>query len=369
MYIYELQNWPSYTYDAAVLLPKLEAVNLSRGRLFGRLESIGFDEIREPQLKAFTQEVIKSSAIEGETLDVQSVRNSVARRLGMDHPGFSEQDRYVDGLVEMAMDAAQRYDQPLTAERIFNWHAALFPTGRTLYGPVTIGRWRTNEKGPMVVASQKGGREILHFEAPSAERLPEEMSAFLAWVAGDNESSLILKAGIAHLWFETLHPLDDGNGRVGRNIMDLLLARADRRPVRPYSLASSIHRYRNAYYTALERSQSGTLDYTYWLSWYLDTLTAAIEEAIQTVEQAVARTQFWQRHRETNLNDRQRKTLSKLLMGWEGKLTNKKYANLTRCSDATATRDLVDLVAKGVLRSTGAGGRSVGYELADRAEL
>lgn len=363
MYIHELPNWPNYTYDSAALLPKVEALHLSRGRLFGLLDSMGLDQAQEPQLEAFAQEIIKSSAIEGENLDNETVRNSVARRLGLSASGNPDASQYIDGLVEMALDASQRYDEPLTAERIFNWHAALFPTGRTLYGPVTIGRWRTDESGPMLVASQKRGMEIIHYEAPAAERLPKEMQLFLNWVESENEASLVIKAGVAHLWFETLHPLDDGNGRVGRNIMDLLLARADRKLVRPYSLASQIHQQRNAYYDALETSQKGSLDYTAWLAWYLDTLNIAVDDANQTIEHAVARTRFWQRHENTSINDRQRKAISKMLMGWEGKLTNKKYANLTRCSDATATRDLVDLVAKGILRADGSGGRSTGYDL------
>ncbi|MBS1702987.1 MAG: Fic family protein [Armatimonadetes bacterium] len=363
MYIHQRPDWPHYRYDADALLPRLEDATTKRGRLFGMLEAIGFEGIQEQDIEAITQELVQSSAIEGERLDLETVRNSVARRLGVDQGGIAGTDHYVDGLVEMAMDAAQRHDQPLTADRIFNWHAALFPTGRNAQGRVKVGGWRDDEKGPMVVASQRGKREMIHFEAPTADRLESEMVEFLDWLEANNETSLVLKAGIAHIWFETLHPLDDGNGRIGRNIMDLLLARADQKPHRPYSLAAQIHRNRESYYNQLERQQKGTLDYTEWLVWFLETLSAAIEAASTEVGEAIRRTRFWQRIKDVELNERQRKAVSRMLMGWEGRMTNRKYARLTDCSDATATRDLGDLVAKKVLQLDGAGGRSTAYEL------
>jgi Fic family protein len=362
-YIHELARWPVYTYDTAALLSDLEEVNLRRGRLFGILEAIGFDGLREQDVEALSEELVKSSAIEGEKLDLETVKNSVARRLGVDRGGLTNSDHYIEGLVEMAMDATQRYHLPLTPERIFSWHAALFPTGRNAYGPVIVGNWRDDAKGPMVVASQKRGREVIHYEAPPAQRLPGEMTAFLKWVEERNEESAILKAGIAHVWFETIHPMDDGNGRIGRNIMDMLLARADGRTHHPYSLASQIHGNREAYYDVLESTQKGTLDYTQWLSWYLEALMTTLDAATETVGQAIQRTRFWQQIKDVQLNERQKKVLSRILMGWEGRVTNKKYAKLCDCSDATATRDLTDLVAKSILRSDGAGGRSAGYEL------
>lgn len=362
-YIYELDQWPAYSYDSASLLSELEKVNVKRGRLFGILEAIGFDGLQEQEVAALSEELVKSSAIEGEKLDVETVKSSVARRLGVERGGLTSTDHYIEGLVEMALDAAQRYDLPLTSERIFNWHAAIFPTGRNAYGPIIVGGWRDDAKGPMVVASNRRGREIVHYEAPSAERLPSEMAAFLNWVQEENEESAILKAGIAHIWFETIHPLDDGNGRIGRNIMDMLLARADQKAHRPYSLASQIHLNRDRYYDVLESTQKGTLDYTEWLSWYLQMLMNTLDVATQTVAQAIERTRFWQQIKDVQLNDRQRKAISRMLMGWEGRMTNKKYAKLCDCSDATATRDLGDLVAKSILRSDGAGGRSAGYEL------
>lgn len=362
-YIHERESWPAYTYDPAALLSALERVNLGRGRLFGILDAIGFDGLREQDIEALTEELVKSSAIEGEKLDLETVRSSVARRLGVDRSGLATSNPYIDGLVEMATDATQNYDQPLTKERIFRWHAALFPTGRNGYGPVIVGRWRDDAQGPMVVASHKRGHEVVHYEAPPATRVPGEMSAFLAWVEAKNEESAILKAGIAHIWFETIHPLDDGNGRIGRNILDMLLARADQKAHRPYSLASQIHAHRDAYYDALESTQKGTLDYTAWLAWYLSIFAETLDVAVETVGQAIQRTRFWQQIKDVPLNPRQIKVLSRMLMGWEGRMTNKKYAKLGDCSDATATRDLTDLVAKSILRSDGAGGRSTGYEL------
>ncbi len=363
MYIHELGQWPAYTYDPAALLSDLEKVNLGRGRLFGMLEAIGFDGLREQDVEALSEELVKSSAIEGEKLDLEAVKNSVARRLGADRGGLASSDHYIEGLVEMAIDATQRHHLPLTSERIFNWHAALFPTGRNAYGPVIVGNWRDDAKGPMVVASEKSGREVVHYEALPANRVPAEMSGFLKWVEEKNEESAILKAGIAHVWFESIHPMDDGNGRIGRNIMDMLLAKADQKTHRPYSLASQIHSNRDAYYDVLESTQKGTLDYTEWLAWYLHILLNALEVAVQTVGQAIERTRFWQNIKDVQLNDRQKKVISRMLMGWEGRMTNKKYAKLCDCSDATATRDLTDLVGKFILRSDGAGGRSVGYEL------
>lgn len=362
-YIHELDQWPIYSYDPVALLADLEKVNLKRGRLFGILEAIGFDGLQEQDVEALSEELVKSSAIEGERLDIETVKNSVARRLGVERGGLASTDHYIDGLVEMAIDATQRYDLPLTAERIFNWHAALFPTGRNAYGPVIVGDWRDDSKGPMVVASLKRGKEVIHYEAPSAKRIPDEMLAFLKWVGEKNEESLILKAGIAHVWFESIHPMDDGNGRIGRNIMDLLLARADKKTHRPYSLASQIHLNRDRYYDILESTQRGALDYTEWLSWYLEMLLNTFDVAIQTVGETIERTRFWQSIKDVQLNDRQRKAVLRMLMGWEGRMTNKKYARLCDCSDATATRDLGDLVSKSILRSDGAGGRSSGYEL------
>lgn len=362
-YIHELDQWPVYSYDPVSLLSELEKVNLKRGQLFGILEAIGFDGVQEQNIEALSEELTKSSAIEGESLDMETVRNSVAQRLGLNRGGLSSKDHYIDGLVEMAIDATLRYETPLTEERIFNWHAALFPNGRNAFGPLVVGDWRDDAKGPMVIASHQRGKEIVHYEAPSAERIPGEMSAFLNWVEAKNEESEVLKAGIAHIWFESIHPLDDGNGRIGRNILDLLLSRADKKPLRLYSLSSQILLYRDSYYDVLESTQRGSLDYTEWLSWYLEMLMKSLDVSVHSIGQAMERTRFWQAKKDVPLNDRQRKAISRMLMGWEGRMTNKKYAKLCGCADATATRDLGDLVTKSILRTDGAGGRSVGYEL------
>lgn len=367
-YIHQLENWPNYTYDAKALTSALEEASARRGRLFGALASIGFDSLQERDIEAITTELVKSSAIEGERLDLETVRSSVAGQLGMATGARARRDRYVDGLVEVAIDATKNYREPLTAQRIFSWHSALFPAGRNLYGEVLVGRWRDDRRGPMVVSSRSRGREIVHYEAPGAERLPAEMAQFLDWFEAENEASLVIKAGIAHIWFETLHPLDDGNGRVGRNIMDLMLARADDEPHRPYSVSASIEQDREAYYDVLEASQKGNLDYTPWLDWYLASLSRSLAQASDAFDQALARTKFWNEIEDVEINDRQRRAVSRLLIGWEGKMTNKKYASLTRCSDATATRDLVDLVAKGILRTDPTSkGRSTGYLLVNRS--
>jgi len=363
-YIHERAEWPHYSYDLASLLASLEEVNTKRGRLFGILEAIGFESIQEHDIEALTEELVKSSAIEGERLDLETVRNSLARRLGVERGGIVGGDHYIDGLVQMAIDAAHHYELPLTPERIFNWHAALFPTGRNAYGSVLVGDWRDDKRGPMAVTSEARGREIVHYEAPIADRLPAEMATFLEWFEAPNEQSLILKAGIAHLWFETLHPMDDGNGRIGRSIMDLMLARADQKSQRPYSLSSNIHQNRTAYYDILEATQKGNGNYTEWLLWFVETLSKALDDATETVGRAMARTRFWQQIKEIELNDRQRKVISRMLMGWEEKMTNRKYSKLTDCSDATATRDLGDLVSKKILVADATGGRSTSYELA-----
>lgn len=370
-YIHELPAWPRYTYDTGALLSDLEEVNRKRGRVFGILEAISIEGMQAHDVEALTEELVKSSAIEAEKLDLETVRPSVARRLGLEVGGLSTgTDHYIDGLVEMAVDAAKNYDNPLTSERIYNWHAALFPTGRNALGPVKVGGWRDDSKGPMAVVSEKHGRETIHFEAPSAHRLDTEMHNYLHWIEETNEPSPVLKAGIAHIWFETLHPMDDGNGRIGRNILDMLLARADQKAHRPYSLSTQIHANRNAYYDILEATQKGNLDYTEWLQWFLTVLSSSLEAATITVSRAMERTRFWQGIKDIPLNERQRMVISRMLMGWEGRMTNRKYARVCKCSDATSTRDLVDLVSKGILRNDGLGGRSTGYELktADRSE-
>jgi Fic family protein len=367
-YIYELPKWPAYEYDLRMLMPKLEAVLSNRGILFGKLSALGFEDLQETQLAAISAEIVKSSEIEGERLNLDFVRGSVARWLGMSRGGVPGGDYYIDGVVAMAMDASQNYASQLTDERIFNWHAALFPSGRNIFGKLRIGMWRDDAKGPMQVVSKLGGRERVHYEAPPASKLDDEMRAFLDWFENADEPSNVLKAGIAHLWFVTIHPLDDGNGRIGRNILDMALARSDERPYRCYSVSAQILKERESYYDALQAAQSGNGDYNSWLDWYLGCFNRAIEAAIGVVGGAMVRTRFWQIHQAAALNERQHRIVSRMLMGIEGRMSNKKYAKMGKCSDATATRDLGELVAKGILLSDGAGGRSAGYILTQPPE-
>lgn len=343
----------------------LESVLAKRGQLFGVLGALGFDDLEETRLSAMAAEIVKSSEIEGERLDAELVKNSVARWLGMSRGGVRVVDHYTEGIVAMAMDAAQNPEASLTEERLANWHTALFPTGRNAFGQITVGGWRDDTKGPMQVVSRAGYREVVHFEAPAAARLDSEMGQFLDWFnREENEPSPIIKAGIAHLWFLTIHPFDDGNGRIGRNILDLSLARADGRPYRCYSVSAQLLKERDGYYNALEAAQKGTEDYTAWLEWYLACVGRAMDSAIEVVGGALRRTHFWQAHQDPGLNERQHRVVSRMLLGFEGRMTNRKYAAMAKCSDATATRDLTDLVAKEIFLNDGAGGRSVGYVLA-----
>jgi Fic family protein len=363
-YIHQLPDWPNYRYDLHALLPQFSKVLVRQGQLFGRLEALGFHDLQDAKLNAISAEVVKSGEIEGELLDLAEVRSSVAWRLGMSEGGVPSGDYFVEGVVQMAMDASERCNDPLDEERLFNWHAALFPTGRAEFGRLRVGQWRDDTQGPMQVASRALTlKETLHFEAPPATLLPSQMQAFLNWFDADNESSGLLKAGIAHLWFVTIHPFGDGNGRIGRAILDMALARADQRPYRCYSVSAQIRKERRAYYDALQTAQSGDLDYTNWLDWYLACLDRAIEAATETMSGAMSRNRFWQVHKDEELNDRQRKIISRMLMGIEGKMTKRKWAAMGKCAPMTAFRDIDDLVEKGILKSDGGGGRSTSYVL------
>jgi Fic family protein len=360
-YLHQLTSWPKYTYDTNALVTRLEAAQTRRGLLFGKLSVLGFEDLQQTQLEAITAEIVKSSEIEGERLDLETVKGSVARRLGISRSGQPEGDYYTDGLAAMSLDAGQKWSEPLTEERLFNWHAALFPSGRNVFGKLRVGQWRDDSQGPMQVVSFVKNKEIVHYEAPAAKRLPKEMSDFLKWFESDKEPSKVLKAGIGHLWFETIHPFDDGNGRIGRNILDLALARADQLPYRCYSVSSQILKERSSYYDALERAQNGTGDYTDWLDWYLGCYGRCLNEAIDEVSAAMMRTRFWQVYKAVSLSERQRKVISRMLMGFEGRMTKEKYAKIGKCSGPTATRDLTDLVEKKIFASDGKGGRSSGY--------
>jgi Fic family protein len=332
------------------------------------MEALGFTLQQEAVLQTLTEEVVKSSEIEGEKLDSQQVRSSIAQHLGMDVGGIDVVDRQVEGVVEMMLDATRNYDKPLTAERLFGWHAALFPTGRSGMRKMRVGAWRGDSTGPMQVVSGPVGRERVHFEAPAARRLDRDMTMFLRWFNEDGGSTgvdEVLKAGLAHLWFVTIHPFDDGNGRLARAIADLTLARSEHSPQRFYSMSAHIRQERNEYYEILERTQKGTLDVTLWMEWFLACLGRAIDGAQTTLAAVLLKARFWQSIRDVPINDRQRLVLNRVLDGFEGKLTTSKWATIATCSSDTALRDILDLVGRGVLVRNPGAGRSTSYSLAE----
>ncbi len=363
MYIHELADWPHFSWDQPRIAELLIQLRHEQGRLIGGMESIGFHLCEETVLQVLTQDVVKSSEIEGEILDVSQVRSSVARHLGMEQAALGSVDRNVDGIVEMILDATQQFDQPLTKERLFHWHAALFPTEMSGMKKIARGGWR---KGPVYVVSGQLGREKIHFEAPEAKRVDEEMSRFLQWINEETSLDLVLKAALAHLWFVTIHPFDDGNGRIGRAIADFLLARSEKNSHRFYSLSEQIQIDRKHYYAILERTQKGPLNVTAWLEWFLGCLARAIKKALETLETVLDKARIWKALAKISLNERQRKVLNRLLDGFEGKLTTSKWAKIAKCSQDTAHRDIVDLIEKGILVKNVEGGRSSSYSLAMR---
>jgi Fic family protein len=360
MYIHELKNWPNFFWDQKSISDRLIQVRHQQGRLIGGMESIGFHLREETILQVLTRDVVKSSEIEGEILDQSLVRSSIARRLGMDIAGLDSVDRNIEGVVEMTLDATQKFDQPLTKERLFDWHSALFPTGRSGFSKIRFGAWRP---GPVQVVSGKMGKEIVHFEAPPAEHVDREIEYFLHWINHDKTIDLVLKAAIAHLWFVTIHPFEDGNGRIGRAIADLILARSESSSHRFYSLSSQIQIERKNYYTILEETQKGNLDITYWIEWFFGCLERAIGSALSSFEVILTKARFWESLAETTLNDRQRKIINRILDGFEGKLTTSKWAKMTKCSQDTAYRDILDLLNRGILTKNSEGGRSTSYSL------
>jgi Fic family protein len=362
-YIWQSPDWPHWRFDWAALAVPLAMVAQRQGLLLGRLADLGLALRDQATLAALTSDVLKTSEIEGERLDAQAVRSSLALRLGLDVGAVAPADRHVDGVVEMVLDATTNSHRPLTRERLFGWHSALFPTGYSGLTRIRVGEWRDDAHGPMQVVSGPVGRRRVHFEAPPAQRLEQEMARFLAWINHPTPEPLLIKAGIAHLWFVTIHPFEDGNGRIARAIGDLLLARADGSPQRFYSLSAQIQRDRRRYYEMLEHTQKGTLDITAWLLWFLATLDAAVEEAKQTLDRVIDKARFWQRLAGIPLNARQAKVLNRVLDGFEGVLTARKWAALAKCSPDTALRDINDLIARGILRRSAAGGRSTRYEL------
>ena len=363
-YIHELSDWPRFHWDDGRLTAPLATTSPLQGRLLGQMEALGFTVTEQAVLRTLTEDVLKTSEIEGERLDADQVRSSVARRLGMDIGGLARADRHVEGVVEMMLDATQRYDQPLTAERLFGWQASLFPTGRSGMHRITVGAWRTDRTAPMQVVSGPVGRERVHFEAPADERLDDEMRQFLEWFNRDATPEPVLKAALAHLWFVTIHPFDDGNGRIARAIADMSLARSEASPQRYYSMSGQIRDERGDYYRILEQTQRGPLDVTAWMEWFLGCLARAIGAARTTLSNVAAGARYWERLRDVPLNERQRLVIGRLLEGFEGKLTTSKWAALTKSSTDTALRDIQQLVDRGVLVRNAAGGRSTSYSLA-----
>ena len=362
-YIWQLPGWPRLTYDAASLAAPLAEVHRAQGQLMGRMAELGLAQREQATLKVLTQEVIKTSEIEGEQLSLDAVRSSVARKLGMDIGALAPSDRYVDGVVDMVLDATRNFDQALTQDRLFGWHAALFPTGYSGRLRISVGAWRTDASGPMQVVSGTVGREKVHFTAPPANELPAQTAAFLQWFNAAPAGDALIKAGLAHLWLVTLHPFDDGNGRVSRAVGDMALARAEAATDRFYSFSAQIQRERKHYYDQLEATQKGQLDVTPWLSWFLGCLLRAVQGADETLAGVLGKAQFWQRWAGTPMNQRQTQVLNRVLDSMEGKLTNAKWAGIGKCSADTALRDINDLLARGVLRRLEGGGRSTGYEL------
>ena len=366
-YIWQLPDWPHLAFDATALAAPLAQVHRAQGMLAGRMAELGLAQRDQATLQVLTQEVITTSAIEGERLDLDAVRSSVARKLGLDIGALAPSDRHVDGVVDVVLDATRNFDQPVTPERLFGWHAALFPTGFSGRTRITVAAWRTDASGPMQVVSGQNiddmGRENVHFEAPPAATLPAQTQVFFDWFEAAPVGDAIIKAGLAHLWLVTLHPFDDGNGRLSRAVGDMALARAEGTHQRFYSFSAQIQRERKDYYDQLEATQKGPLDVTPWLHWFLGCLLRAVQGADATLAGVLDKAQFWQRWAGTPMNARQTLVLNRVLDGMEGKLTNAKWAAMGKCSADTALRDINDLLERGVLRRLEGGGRSVGYEL------
>jgi Fic family protein len=363
-YIYQRTQWPRFVWNQENLISRLAAVRHHQGRLMGRMEGMGFNLQAEANLHILTQDVLKSSEIEGEMLNPDQVRSSIARRLGLDIAGLFPADRNVEGVVEMMLDATQNYTMPLTNKRLFAWHSAMFPAGRSGIQAIVSGNYRDNAKAdPMVVVSGSMGKEHIHFQAPDAEVLPAEMNKFLTWFHRESATDPVIKAAIAHLWFVTLHPFDDGNGRIARAITDMQLSRADQSAQRFYSMSSQIRIERKDYYDILETTQKGDGDISEWLTWFLNCLDRALTNTDDTLSRVIKKARFWEKHAATILNERQNKMLNKLLDGFEGKLNSSKWAKMTKTSQDSAGRDIADLLQKGILEKEPSGGRSTSYSL------
>ncbi len=369
MWIHENQSWPQFTWDVEAISTQLSNIRYRQGQLLGHMENIRFDFKREANLNVLTNDVVKSSAIEGENLNPQEVRSSIARHLGLDVADLIPASRDVEGIVEMMLDATQGYSKPLTKKRLFNWHAALFPTGRSGMNRISVGNWRTIESGPMQVISGPIGKEKVHFEAPAAEKLEREMEQFLTWFNESNPIDPVLKAGISHFWFVTIHPFEDGNGRIARAIGDMALSHADGTSDRFYSLSSQIESERKNYYDILERQQRNTMDITEWLSWFLGCLERSISNAENILGNVLFKTKLWQKINENPVNERQQLIINRMLEDdFEGYMNTSKYAKMAKCSNDTALRDIQNLKTRGIFIQNPGGGRSTSYRLTDKIE-
>jgi len=366
IYIWQYPNWPAFTWDETAILSQLSTIRYKLGQLVGMMKVLGLDIQNASSLDVMTMDIVKSCEIEGVTLDSQRVRSSVARRLGVETEGLPEPDHYTEGLVDIMLDAVRNATTPLTADRLFGWHSALFPTGRSGMYKITVGNWRTGDE-PMQVVSGAMGHEVVHYEAPSSSDVPHMMQQFLDWVESPADvPDPIIKAAIAHLWFVAIHPFDDGNGRLTRTITDMLMCRADGLPHRYYSMSNTICSHKKEYYAALESTTVGDTDITKWLVYFLNTLDRSLNDALDTTETSIRKTQFWQRYRNVPMNERQMKMINLLWDGFEGNLTNAKWAKITKSSSSTALRDIQELVSLGILKTTESGGRSTNYLLADQ---
>jgi Fic family protein len=363
MYIWELPDWPHFRWDSQSLLKPLAAAHVKQGHLLGRMEHLGFDLQLNTELEAVTEEALGSSEIEGEILNRESVRSSVARHLGILEGGLGPKDRRAEGIVEVTLDATKNYGAPLTHERLFGWQAALFPTGRSGMRPIRVAEWRNDAHGPMQVISGEFGRERVHFEAPPAARIEAEIEAFLAWYNQPQTLDGIVHAAIAHLWFVTIHPFEDGNGRIARALADLSLARAENSPQRFYSLSEQIRLDRLGYYGSLESTQKGNLEITGRLLWFIDCFSKTLDRAERVCALVLRKADFWHRHAQLTLNERQRKVLNRYLDGFEGKLTARKWSVLAKCSMATAQRDIKELVDSGLLARNEGGSKNTNYRI------
>jgi Fic family protein len=369
MWIYEQKDWPNFIWDDKALASLLAEARHRQGRLLGKMEMLGFHLRQEASLNILTTDVVTSSAIEGENLDTDEVRSSIARKLGIPLQNDKPVGRDVEGIVEMMLDATQKFNQALIAERLFDWHAALFPTGRSGMHRITVGAWRPKEAGPMQVVSGPIGHETVHYEAPEASKVDAEMTKLLSWFETGLKLDPVLKAGIVHLWFVTIHPFEDGNGRIARAIADMALARADGTSRRFYSMSRQIEQERKAYYTQLERQQKGSVDITPWLSWFLNCFSRAVVNAEDTLSSILFKAELWNRINPDPVNERQRHIINRMLDNFKGHMTTSKYAKFTKCSSDTALRDMRELIARHILIQNPGGGRSTSYRLITAEEL